>query len=1097
MLKSIKHILLIARYERMMLYRTARFWILAGAGILGALFFIIAPTAAVIFDSTPPPEFFLNGSDAYLTQLFYGFVQVILVIFVAANFHKAEIDARLDQVMLSRPLTTLSLVLGKYFGVVSAVLLINGLLLGLAMIGRLFKMYFAGTDLSLVPALIYLGLVSLPAVMFMTAFVFFIISLLRSQVLAIILPLGFATAVFFWLHHDYLGLFDFSAAFAPLFAGDLIGFGEIRDILLQRLFFFFLAGAMLMIAVLRYPRLHQSAKALRFSCFAAILFLAAAAIPAGMLISEHHQKENWKRTALAENRLAREKAFPVVTHYAFDLRFAQQKTPLHARVSMAVANRNTEPLQDLIFSLNSSLQVSTVRSARQGELRFAHDHNLLTIAYPGGLQPGASDTLIVHYHGSIDAETFQLDRMPELGPRIRKTTGPWLKGNMSAWLSKKVAVLPYESGWYPVPGPASGYDHTQTRARSFATADFTLQAPGDIRFITQGERTFQRTADNVRVEHFRVKKPVPGFSINYGPYRRLAWQLDAAEVELFILEEHLPDLQMFNEVADTCRQVVEELFTAMEAVSGTAYPWPRLSFVEVPLQMQVWPSASGIENILVQPGVVMIDELRILKHRMAKLVERRQKIERRRGRDDSAARIKRDVFIRTVLDLLFPKDYWIDGTLNSPVKNYLHFQVDITDPLLARALEMMLQEQTELRLWDTFFVDRRGLGISSNDRLRQLDSEWTFRHRYNVPIDSVITLLTRVPLREISPRSHGRLYHATVDFKAPPVLLMFRERIGEKNWQNIISGLISQRYGQEVTPATLLDLLPSAERAELADFFADWFGTTVFPGYQLTQASAVKVKTSGIKTAYQVRIRVRNGEKGEGFVRLRLRTRNDTIWRNLALGSYEEKEILIGLFSKPRDVTVVPYFSRNRGQLRRTIDIAGTLLRTTLQDTAYTVMPTAADSLVFFLDDQDEGFFTPIAQEARYLRPPARGSVWSRRTHPLAFGKYYFGWHVKKGGEGEYPVRWQTRVPRSGDYQISYYLPVGRTWYTRSLDTITLYITTAHGREKVVLHPQVTADSWQPLGRFFFKADQPAIVEVADTGHGYVVVDALRWEYIE
>ncbi len=1097
MLKFFEHILTIAQHERMMLYRTARFWILAGAGIAVVLFFIVAPTLAVIIDSTPPAEFLLKGADVYLALLFFGFMQVILIIFVAAHFHKAEASARLDQVMLSRPVTTLALVLGKYFGVVSAVLLVNILLIAMAMTGRLFKAYFAGAGLSLTPALVYFFIVTIPAVLFMTALVFFLISLLRSQVVAILLPLGYSAAIFFWLQFDYLGLFDFSASFAPLFASDIIGFGDIRAVLLQRLFFLFLAGFMLFAAVVRYPRLHQSRMLQRLSAVLAGVFLLAALIPAGTLISDHVQHSAWREKALAANRQALDKPQVAVSHYEFDLRFARAGSPLQASVAMRVENRTAVPFSELIFSLNPALQVTAVQSAARGELAFEHEFNLLTIDYGTLLHPGARDTLTVQYNGTIDADAFLLDRLPELDGKIRKKNGPWIKGDLSAWLSRDAGVLPYESGWYPIPGPASGFDHTRRRPHTFATAGMTVRGPAEVQFISQGDIAHTGTSGGEQVIRFESAKPVPGFSINYGPYRRLAWQFDAAEVELYLLQEHMPELELFAEVADTCRQVIDELLVTLEATTGIAYPWQRLSFVEVPLQMQVWPTASGINNVLLQPGVVMIDELRILKRRMDKQIEKRRKIERRRGRDDSAARIKRDVFIRAVLELLFPKDFWVDGTLNSPLKNYLHFQLDIRDPLLYRALEMQFYEQSQLRLWDTFFPDRRGQGISGNDRMRQLDSEWAFRNLYGVSIDSVISLLTRVPLRAISPREHGKLYFATVDFKAPPVLKMLRERVGEKAWRKMAAELTTQHRGKNVNAQTLLDLLQPMTDEDLSGFFDDWFGSTVFPGYQLTHASAVKVKTGSLKTAYQVRVRVRNGEKGDGFVRLRLRTRNDTIWRNLALGSYEEKEVLISLYDKPRDVTVVPYFSRNRGQLRRTIDIANTILRAALQDTAYTIIPSAADSLVFVLDDQDEGFFTATAEEARYLRPPVRGKVWALRTHAMAFGKYFYGWHVKRGQSGDYPARWETRVPKTGYYQLSYYLPVGRSWYTRNPGPITLYIETARGREKTVLHPQVTADNWQPVGKFYFEKDRTAVVEISDAGQGYVVVDALRWEYVE
>ncbi len=132
---SIKYILTIAEAERKMLYRKAKFWVLGGGGLVGIVFFMVVMTIVSIVEEGIPGEFLLEGTDAYLALYFFSYAQAIVIAFVAGDFRKSEEKARLDQVMLSRPMTTANWVLGKYFGVVSGVLYLNLFLIIIAAIG--------------------------------------------------------------------------------------------------------------------------------------------------------------------------------------------------------------------------------------------------------------------------------------------------------------------------------------------------------------------------------------------------------------------------------------------------------------------------------------------------------------------------------------------------------------------------------------------------------------------------------------------------------------------------------------------------------------------------------------------------------------------------------------------------------------------------------------------------------------------------------------------------------------------------------------------------------------------------------------------------
>jgi len=132
------------------------------------------------------------------------------------------------------------------------------------------------------------------------------------------------------------------------------------------------------------------------------------------------------------------------------------------------------------------------------------------------------------------------------------------------------------------------------------------------------------------------------------------------------------------------------------------------------------------------------------------------------------------------------------------------------------------------------------------------------------------------------------------------------------------------------------------------------------------------------------------------------------------------------------------------------------------------------------------------------LRPPSRGSSWWESTHRYAFGKYYFGWRVKSAGDGSYPARWEAAVPKDGDYELSFYFRAGSSWYARyKSQTYYLNITSSEGTFPIEIQPHETVDGWVHLGRFNFKKDKPAVVQLEDEGSGYLIADAVRWEFVE
>lgn len=1102
MLRSIDYILTIASYERRMLYRTPKFWVLAAAGGVFITLFLTAVTIGSILDTNPPSAFMLEGTDSYLALYFFSYLQALLIILVAGDFRKAEEKARLDQVMLSRPMTTANWVLGKYAGVVSALVYLNLALLLIALIGRLIKASFAGVGVNLVIVLQYFVLVSVPAILFMAALVFFLVSLLRSQAVAIILCTAYAAAILLFFQHDYLGLFDYACFFAPIFASDLIGFGDLSHILPQRLFFAALGISLVGFSIILYPRLRQSKLSQSLSALAAVIFLAIAAAAALHLIVD--QKQSQQAFAAARDAQLERTQQPVcqVLHYDLDVRFAGD-APLAIDARLAIRNPHEMPLPELVFALNGELRVHEVRRGDGEAVPFRQQHQLLLVdCSEAPLAPGAGDTLYLRYAGAIDAEAFMLQVVPDSKTYLSREDGPWFFGSLPAYLDRNFAVLPAQSGWYPQPGVVVSPAVDETPKKQFATARIRVEADSALTPITQGVRREVQDDGRRRRTTFISEIPLPQFSLNLGRYQRLARRFQQTEVEIYYHQNHLRDLDVFADIADTCFQVVERMFEIMQEITGQPYPFPKLAYVEVPLHLQVFAASHSFVNTVQPPEIAMISELRLAGGFFKNVLDRQTKRARQRREDDSPERIKRQVFIDAVETLLFGRNWRqsFDMALVSPLRNHVVHQIDLADPMLARGLDLQLFEMFERSYRNTFYPGEYEDAQSFFDRIRRGESWWlqrNFDNYYGVSVDTVMAVLEKKPLTALQEDTSGGLYLGAVDFKASPVLHILAKTLGEANFAAGLRDLVQQYRHQRVSRAGFLRVMQAHSQRPIGDFFTTWFAEPTFPGYRILSAEAEKIDTGNMKIRYLVTAQIANGETGDGFVQVVFRTENDRVYRDLALAGHEVKEIKITLPEPPRSVDVLPFFSRNRGRISSAVSLAQRVRRSAPVDTAYAVTATV-DSLIFYTDDRDDGFFTPVAAESKYLRPPLRGKSWWEFTNPQAYGRYYSGWRYKRGGSGDYPARWETQVPRTGTYDLSFHLPIRNDWWSRNLSrNFNVTVVTAAGPQEVDFRAIETADNWIFLGRFYFERDKPAVVELSDASAGYLLADAIRWEYVQ
>ena len=252
---ALHNLLSIARYERILLMRTARFRILGGIGVfvpvLIGIGMAVLEARGIEFSSA-------LGMGAFIPFYVYSYIQTIVIAFIVGDFRAADERAQIGEVIASRPISTAELVIGKYLGVVSALLALSLSVLLLTVAIQVAKISFLGSPFTIKPYIAYLLLMTLPSLVYMSALTFFLGSVLRQQTAVALVSVAYALAVLFFLGESYGGIYDFGAFFAPLFYSDMMGLGDISRVIHQRFFYLALGLAFFGLAIERYPRLSQS-----------------------------------------------------------------------------------------------------------------------------------------------------------------------------------------------------------------------------------------------------------------------------------------------------------------------------------------------------------------------------------------------------------------------------------------------------------------------------------------------------------------------------------------------------------------------------------------------------------------------------------------------------------------------------------------------------------------------------------------------------------------------------------------------------------------------------------------------------------------------
>ncbi len=1074
----------VARYERKLLMRTIRFRILGGIGVLIPVVLgvglAIAEARGVEFES-------VSGIGAYMPFYVYSFLQTVVIAFIVGDFRAADERAGIYEVVAARPLSTAELVMGKYLGVLGALTTLSLVVLVLSLGVHAAKISITGAPFTIRPYLAYWLLLNLPGLVYMSALTFFLGAVLRRQAAVTVLVVAYVVIVLLFLGRRYGGIFDFGAFFAPVFYSDMLGLGDIRRVVEIRFFYMMLALFFFGLSIDRYPRLPQSRPWRRFGrCLTAAGLVAALALYVYMESRDSADLEYRMAQLEIQERYADWPAVEV-THYTLDLDLAADRTPLRGRAVLNVLNPHPVRLDTLVFSLNPGLKLRSVSAKQATDVAVNWRREYATVQVARPLQPDSLATLVFVYDGSIDLSGFDLRRHPDTRRLQKRRAGPGRKGDLTAWIRRNSVFLPPRSRWYPSPGV--DYGHRDGRPVSFATADLNISLPAGLEVVTQGVPVNREPTGRREIHTWKVERPVPVFSLNAGVYRVYQAEIHDIECAIYVHPSHAKQVTFFEDARDDALNTLGEILDSVEQETSLAYPYERLSVVEVPFQVQWyydgWEEAGG----LVQPGVLMLEEDVLMRLRLG---QRLKWMQRRQRQNDDPARIKRDLLVSTILNTFLASESSQSGIYRSPVAQLWSFNKGFEGEhysLLKRGMPIYMQKHLGTNLQQTFYSrrgrfrrDRGGSGVS-----------W----------DTLTAMMRQRSFAELDPNADAELYRAVVDAKGASLFGMMQAVVGDDAFRDVISGFeeANRHIGVDFASferAAVGDSSGGVNGPDLNRLVRDWLHNTHVPGYTLTRAKAYKVDDGWGMMTYQIIVRIRNGEPGRGFVQIRALGTEDEAVKGVEIEGGQEVEVGLILWERPSRISIEPFFARNRRILMAPLRIPEQPMDGSATTYVREVSPDETGLTEIIVDNDDEGFEMPVRRVRRYLRPQLKGDNWQERQLPFSFGRYENNFRWKKPGDGAQPAVWTARLPHSGDYDVYYYFLSPR--FSKRLRMASEFnLAVCHGGQvdTLTVEAHELKAGWNVLGRYRFEGGELARVELSDRANGRLYADAVRWRYVD
>ncbi len=1127
----------VAKYEATILRRSWFFRLFS----IGALFILTIMNIA-IYSPIGDEDWELVSIPSSLPLLnlyLLNIGQAIVVIFLSADFLKRDKKVDTNEVLYTRSMSNFEYIIGKTLGILR---LFIGLDIIILSIGLIINIISKSMSVDWMSYIWYLLIICVPTIIFSLGFAFMLMSVIRNQALTFLVLLGIAALDMFWLWHRSGFIFDYMAFGIPVFKSGIIGFGNSYFILNQRLFYFFLGMAFVMVTVLIFKRLPQSRTLTVLSYMFAILFVTGAALCGFNTYSLYKSDINDKNTIIETNRQFETRNF--VSLADADIKLDHNGNFITASAMLKFFNDNKEAVDKYLFSLNSHLSVSEIISNGE-KLNFKKTNHIIEIEPRKTLGPGESDSLVIYYSGSI-AESFcypdYIDNLKEHPYQIAMLN----VNKRQVFLTDKYVLLIPESQWYPVP-TLNYYPSNPVRIKVDYT-NYTLRVKPEtgLKPVSQGA---MKEENGYYV--FTSESPLTGLTLAIGDYKSDTLTVDTINYITYYFPGHDYYKKDLSELKDTLPFLVEGIMRDLEINFSTEYPFKTLSLVEVPVQFYSLPRMSTQTRAEVQPSMVLLPE----KLSTTRNSDFRKRFSRNKKRMERNNQVITDKELQVRLFNDFIRNTFISG------ENF-RFRNGIA-----------MNEPTRYRLGPSFYFFRNNFYSSEYPVINSVFE--SHLQKINIPgqdnlrgffgglsdIDRTNLIFRSANLRDIlSINPSVDTIRLIISLKGDYLFNLLRSKAGISEFNLWFKDYLNIHRFKRTDIIDLNDDFKKRFGFNFYPYLDDWFNEKEQPGFLFTDLQASEI-VSDDRVRYRVTFIATNPESVSGLFNIAFRTagtggggrqmaiiaregtfnistqgrgmETNDISRIVLLGPGETKKITIVLDTEPRSMMINTLFAKNiPGEINLSINEIKRS-KTRIEESAGEELMDSPPQLSvpgeLIVDNEDPGFSTGMKRTISPLKKILgiennRGEVyqqvrvydrpgyWQPVVNSDYYGKYVLSAVYTGNSTGDLSVTWTTPVDEPGYYDIYCYIgkirerritvrsganapppPQAERRREDFYKDIHYKIYYNEGLEEVTVDYENAEGGWYNMGRYYISSDS-ARVELTNQSSGRLVIgDAIKW----
>ena len=585
----------VAKYEAKTLRRSWFFRLFS----IGALFILTIINLGFFSPIGDQPWSLMStpSSIPLLNLYMLNIGQAIVVIFLASDFLKRDKKVDTNEVLYTRSMSNFEYIMGKSWGILRLFL---GLDIVILCIGLVMNIIAKDMRIDILSYLTYLLIICVPTILFSLGLSFMMMSLIRNQALTFLILLGIAALNMFWLWYRLGSVFDYMAFGLPLFKSGVTGFGNLSQILNQRLIYFFSGLAFILATVLLFKRLPQSKAHTSISVVFMFIFLAGTAICVSNTLSLYWNNLNEKNQVIETNLKFENRDFVSLTDASID--FYHKKSSFEASAELKFLNNNNKGLDRYLFSLNPGLIVTAVSSGGK-DLSFTKTHNIVEIDPGKILSPGQNDSVVISYSGLINESFCYPDYTGNLKENPYAINEMLRVNKRQAFLTENYVLLTPESHWYPVPA-LNYYPSNPARIKiDFTNYTLRVKAGNGLTAVSQGT---MKNENGWFI--FSPESPLTGITLAIGNYRSDTLKVDSVKYISYYFPGHDYYKKDLSEISDTLNLLVSGIMRELETSFSTNYPFRTLGLLEVPVQFYSYPRMSTQTRAELQPSLVLLPE---------------------------------------------------------------------------------------------------------------------------------------------------------------------------------------------------------------------------------------------------------------------------------------------------------------------------------------------------------------------------------------------------------------------------------------------------------------------------------------------------------